>query len=328
MAFYCTTLLAMALELAREDPTYEDVASKFFEHFIAIVDAINQLGGDGLWDATDGFYYDQLSIDGRTQPLRIRSLVGIIPLFAVEVLEDDVLDQLPGFRKRMQWFLDHRPDLARHVSCMARRRDTKGERRHSLLAIPSRERLERVLRHVLDETEFLSPHGIRSLSRAHAERPFVFHAAGREYRVDYAPGESNSGMFGGNSNWRGPVWFPLNYLLIEALQRYHHFYGNSLRLECPTGSGQLMNLGEIAAEIATRLTRLFVADETGRRPCHGGQERYATDPAWRELVLFHEYFHGDDGRGLGASHQTGWTALVATLIEGLARSPGTLHPRR
>jgi hypothetical protein len=312
MAFYCSTMLSMALELAQDNPATEDMASKFFEHFVAIADAINTLGGTGLWDETDGFYYDQLHLDGQTIPLRVRSLVGLLPLIAAEVLEDDVIDKLPGFRKRMQWFLDHRKDLAHQITYMAAEED---EHRHRLLAIPSRDRLERVLRYMLDENEFLSPYGIRSVSKFDEKHPYVFHVNGEEYRVDYVPAESNTGLFGGNSNWRGPIWFPINYLLVEALERYHHFYGNTLKVECPTGSGHLMNLQEVADELRARLSRIFLPDGNGRRPCHGTEPRYAEDPYWKDLVLFHEYFHGDSGRGVGASHQTGWTALAAQCIE-------------
>ena len=318
MAFYCTTMLSMALELARDNPACEDLASKFFEHFIAIVDAMNSLGGTGLWDDQDGFYYDQLHLgDGSSMPLRIRSMGGIIPLFAAENLEAEVVDSLPGFEKRMRWFIQNRQDLAKYISYF----ESPGEDRHGhrLLAIPSRERLERVLRYVLDENEFLSPYGIRSLSRYHRDHPFVLRAGGEEHRVAYTPGESNTGLFGGNSNWRGPIWMPLNYLLAEALERYHHFYGDTLKVECPTGSGRYLNLSEVARELTRRLTTLFLPDASGRRPCHGDDPRFRDDPAWKDLVLFHEYFHGDDGRGVGASHQTGWTALVVRGIEYLAR---------
>jgi hypothetical protein len=312
MAFYCSTLLSMALELAQGDPAYEDAASKFFEHFVAIVDAMNTLGGTGLWNEEDGFYYDQLHVGDRHVPLRVRSLVGLIPLCAVEVLDHAQLEQLPGFTKRMHWFLENRKDLRRHISYV----ESGPHYRHGarLLAIPSRERLERVLRYLLDENEFLSPFGIRSLSRVHREHPYILHDGEGEYRVEYTPGESDTAVFGGNSNWRGPVWFPINYLLIEALERYHHFYGDTLLVECPTGSGRRITLAEVARELAVRLTRLFLRDAAQRRPCHGDDPRFATDPHWRELLLFHEYFHGDTGRGLGASHQTGWTALVTRLI--------------
>jgi hypothetical protein len=321
MAFYCTTMLSIALELAADDASYEDIASKFFEHFIAITDAMNCLGGMGLWDEQDGFYYDVLNANGTTLPLRIRSMVGIIPLFAVEILEQDVIDRLPGFKRRFEWFIKHRPDLARHITCGLSDAAVGHSKAHShrLLAVPSPERLARVLRYVLDESEFLSPYGIRALSRYHQEQPYIFHVDGQEHRVVYVPGESNTGLFGGNSNWRGPIWFPVNYLLIEALERYHHFYGDRLRVECPTGSGRLMNLKEVALELAFRLTRLFVADQSGNRPSHGEHRRFANDPRWRDLVLFHEYFHGDTGMGIGATHQTGWTALVTNLLHDIAR---------
>jgi hypothetical protein len=317
MAFFCVTMMSMALELARQDHAYEDVASKFFEHFVAISDAMNTFGGTGLWNDEDGFYYDQLSVDGARRALKVRSLVGVIPLFACDVLTDALVQSLPGFKSRLEWFLENRPLQARlivHADPAAPGADG----RH-LLAIPSRERLIRVLKYVLDENEFLSPHGIRSLSRVHAEHPFDLDAGGTRYRVDYEPGDSQSELFGGNSNWRGPIWFPLNHLLIEALERYHYFYGDSLKVECPTGSGTYCTLGEVAHEIQRRLVSIFLPDEHGRRPVHGNDARYATDPAWRDLILFHEFFHGDTGQGLGASHQTGWTALVVRSVEDLAR---------
>jgi hypothetical protein len=325
MAFYCATMLAMALELASEDQAYEDVASKFFEHFVAIADAMNTLGGSGLWDEKDGFYYDQLHTESGDIPLRIRSLVGLVPLFAVEVLDDRVIGRLPGFRKRMQWFLENRKDLARHIAYLVPQSGAEsgtgqaGSHGLHLLAIPSRQRLERVLKYMLDENEFLSPHGIRSLSAIHRERPYRVVLDGQEHCVHYIPGESDETVFGGNSNWRGPVWFPMNYLLIESLERYHHFYGDSLKVECPSGSGRMMNLGEVACEIGRRMTSLFVPGDGGGRPCHGGDKRFALDPHFRDLLLFHEYFHGDSGRGLGASHQTGWTALVTRLLEAESR---------
>jgi hypothetical protein len=313
MAFFCATMLSIALELAREDPVYEDIASKFFEHFVAIADAINHLGGAGLWNEADGFYYDQLLVGEHKTPLAVRSMVGLVPLFTAEVLEDDVIRSLPGFSRRMRWFLDNRRDLGGQIAYML----GGGTSGRSLLAIPSRERLARVLRYVLDENEFLSPHGLRSLSRVHRERPYVFVADGREHRVSYEPAESSSRLFGGNSNWRGPVWFPMNYLLVEALERYHHFYGDDFRVECPTGSGRWLALDQVASELYGRLARLFVPEVDGRRPCHGGRERFAADARWKDLVLFHEYFHGDTGAGLGASHQTGWTALAVRCIEHL-----------
>jgi hypothetical protein len=319
MAFYCATMLSMALELARTNPAYEDMASKFFEHFVRIADAINTLGGTGLWDEEDGFYYDQLRLDGRTIPLKVRSLVGVMPLIAVEALHEDVLQSLPGFWGRMKWFVENRKDLGARIAYMEERCADGVKREHRLLAIPTKDRLIRVLRYVLDENEFLSPYGVRSVSRFHQDHPYRFNVNGQDHSVNYVPGESDSWLFGGNSNWRGPVWFPLNYLLIEALERYHHFYGDALRVECPTGSGKFMTLQEVADELSRRLASIFLPDAGGRRPCHADEPRYAQDPHWRDLVLFHEYFHGDTGRGLGASHQTGWTSLVIRLLEQTAR---------
>jgi hypothetical protein len=313
MAFYCGTMLAMALELAQERPAYEDIASKFFEHFIQIVDAMNALGETGLWDEQDGFYYDELVTEGAPGiPIRTRSLVGIIPLLAVEVLDQRVIDRLPGFKRRMEWFLKNRPDLAQHVSCMTARMGSD-HRALRLLAVPSRERLARVLRYVTDPDEFLSPWGIRSLSLAH-RTPYRLRLGDVEYGLEYEPGESRSALFGGNSNWRGPIWFPINYLLIEALERYHHFYGDSFTLESPYGSGRFVHLREIATDLAKRLSSIFTLDERGHRPCFGDHARYARDPHWRDYVLFHEYFHGDLGCGLGANHQTGWTALITRCL--------------
>ncbi|MBX3360541.1 MAG: glucosidase, partial [Phycisphaeraceae bacterium] len=316
MAFFCTTMLAIATELARENPAYEDIASKFFEHFVAITDAMNTLGGDGLWDEKDGFYYDQLRRDDETLPLRVRSLVGIIPILAVEVLSDRELDRLPGFRARTAWFLKHRPDLAQHVACMEA---SDGESVLRLLAIPSRDRLKRVLRYLLDEEEFLSPFGIRSMSRVHREKPYVFDRGEHHLTVAYVPGESSTSMFGGNSNWRGPVWFPLNYLIIESLERYHYFYGETLKVEFPTGSGRLCDLREVADHLRARMISLFLPDKSGKRPCHGDDERFRNDPHWKDLLLYHEYFHAETGKGLGANHQTGWTALVAQMYQDLAK---------
>jgi hypothetical protein len=331
MAFYASTMLAMALELAQYDDTYEDIASKFFEHFVHIADAMNTLGGMGLWHDDDGFYYDQLKVDNTVAPLGIRSIVGIIPLFAVEVLKQADIDRLPGFKKRMEWFLKYRPDLGRHIAyCDRSDHSEDGDGEHDagapgrrLLAIPSQERLARVLRYLFDESEFLAPHGIRALSRYHRDHPFMLVADGQEHRVDYTPGESTSGLFGGNSNWRGPIWFPINYLIVEALERYHHFYGDKVQVECPTGSGRQMNLFEASQELRRRLANIFLPDASGRRVCHADDPRYAADPHWRDLPLFYEYFHGDTGRGIGASHQTGWTALVATILRDLnSKTPG------
>jgi hypothetical protein len=310
MGMYCLNLMAMALELAKEDPAYEDVASKFWEHFLYIADAITHLGNDGagMWDEADGFFYDVLHMpDGRHQPLKMRSMVGLVPLFAVETMEPRLMDQLPGFARRMSWFIHNRPDLTHNVASMTVK--GKGERR--LLSIVNPDQLRRILMRMLDEREFLSPFGIRSLSRAYKDQPYVFDGDS----VEYEPGEASSGLFGGNSNWRGPVWLPLNYLLIESLQKFHHYLGDDYRVECPTGSGKLMNLWEVAAEISRRLNGLFLRGEDGRRPAHGASELFRTDPHWRDLVLFYEYFHGDTGEGLGASHQTGWTALVAKMLQ-------------
>jgi hypothetical protein len=313
MGMYCLNMLAIALELAREDPSYEDVASKFFEHFVYIAHAMDAMGHEGisLWDEADGFYYDVLHVDGRHQPLKVRSLVGLVPLFAVQALEPDVVDALPGFRRRLQWFIDNRPELRDHIQLST----TPAGATRRLLSIVSREQLPRILSVMLDENEFLSPHGIRAVSRYHAEHPYVFAVGGAEHRVDYEPAESSSGLFGGNSNWRGPIWFPMNYLLIESLQKFHHFYGDAVRVRFPTGAGPRLNLWEVAAEVSRRLTRIFLRGADGRRPVHGGTEKFQTDPHWRDLVLFYEYFHGDNGAGIGASHQTGWTGLVAKLLQ-------------
>ncbi len=307
MAFYCGTMLSIALELARTDPAYQEMASKFLDHFVRITDAINMLDGSGLWDDADGFYYDRLHIDGRAEPMRVRSLVGLLPLIAVEILDRDLIDHLPDFRNKLDWFLKYRHDLA-HLIAFAEGDDERGDR--LLLAIPSRKKLQRVLSVLFDETEFLSPFGIRSLSKYHQKKPYELSLRGTKHRVAYVPGESDSPMFGGNSNWRGPVWFPVNYLLIEALERYHAYYGDSFKVECPTGSGNWRTLAEASRELNVRLTSLFLPGPEGR-PCLGKE-----GPSnWQEHPLFHEYFHGDTGEGLGASHQTGWTALVATCIE-------------
>jgi hypothetical protein len=325
MAFYCGTMLSIAMELARHDPSYEDVASKFFEHFAAIINAINTLGGTGLWNEEDGFYYDQLHCDGKTQHLRLRSLVGVVPLFACEILEQETIDQLPGFNRRMQWFLKHQAWLAKHITARKKKHGHNGEESWQLLlAIPPKDRLIRVLKYLLDENEFLSPYGIRSLSRAYKDKPYVFQTQGQTFDAKYVPAESDTSLFGGNSNWRGPIWFPLNFLLIEALQRYHHFYGDEIKVEFPTGSGKELNLCQVAYELNRRLSNLFLPDQDGQRPCHGDDNRYADDPAWKDLILFYEYFHGDNGRGVGASHQTGWTGLIAKCLEDIA----TNHSRR
>ena len=314
MGMYTLNMLAIAMELAREDSTYEDVASKFWEHFLYIAAAMNNLGQDGiaLWDEEDGFYYDVLHAgNGDHFPLKVRSMVGLIPLFAVETLEPEVLEALPGFKRRLEWFIDNRPDLIANAACMR----TRGAKERRLLSIVTQERLRRVLQVMLDENEFLSPYGIRALSRAHRDQPYMLNVAGQRHEVSYEPGESTTGLFGGNSNWRGPIWFPVNFLLVESLQRFHHYLGDAFTVECPTGSGQWMNLKEVAAELSQRLARPFVRGTDGKRPVHGTNEQFQTDSHWRDLVLFYEYFHGDNGRGVGASHQTGWTGLIAKLLQ-------------
>ena len=313
MGMYCLNMLAIALELAKQDPAYEDVASKFFEHFVYIAHATRELGDDAinLWDADDGFYYDVLHSDGAAYPMKVRSMVGLVPLFAVETLEPEIVDRLPGFKRRMQWFIDNHPEFREHVEMATKPGD--GTRR--LLAIVVREQLPRVLRFMLDEAEFLSPHGVRALSRYHRDHPYVLRLDGMDHRVDYEPGESSSGLFGGNSNWRGPVWFPMNYLLIESLQKFHHFYGDTLKVPFPTGSTATLSLWQVATELSWRLTRIFLRGPDGRRPVYGGTEKFQRDPHWRDLVLFYEYFHGDNGAGIGASHQTGWTGIVAKLLQ-------------
>ncbi len=314
MAMYCLNMLAIAMELAHEESSYEDVASKFWEHFCYIAHAMNHRGQDdiSLWDEEDGFFYDVLHLpDGTHFPMKLRSMVGLVPLFAVETLEADSVNKLMGFRRRLDWFIGNRPDLTENVACMRTLGD--GERR--LLSVISKEQLQRILKVMLDETEFLSQYGVRALSRLHKEHPYCLTVGGAEYRVAYEPAESTTSLFGGNSNWRGPIWFPDNYLLIESLQKFHHYYGDDLKVECPTGSGKMLNLWEVSQELSRRLSHIFLKDEAGRRPVHGSQERYRDDPHWRDLLLFNEYFHGDNGSGVGATHQTGWTGLVAKLLQ-------------
>jgi hypothetical protein len=313
MAMFCLDMLAMSMELSHDDPAYEDVASKFFEHFVYIAQAMNDIGGEGigLWDEQDGFYYDVLHLGTTTHvPMKVRSMVGLIPLFAVEAFEPEDLARVPSFLKRMEWFLAHNPDVSEHVDMS--QRTEKGAR--LLLSIANRKKLERIYKYVLDENEFLSQHGVRALSKYHKDHPFVLHVNGLSQAVDYEPAESTGNLFGGNSNWRGPVWFPLNFLLIESLQRVHHYYGDGFKVEFPTGSGQQKPLWEVAQEVSRRLSHIFLQKD-GRRAVYGDVELFQKDPFWRDLILFYEYFNGDNGAGLGASHQTGWTALVAKLIE-------------
>ncbi|MFN3324316.1 MAG: MGH1-like glycoside hydrolase domain-containing protein [Bryobacteraceae bacterium] len=312
MAMYCLNMLKIALELARVDRVYEDIASKFFEHFLYIASAMNRMGDGGLWDDQDGFYHDRLRLpDGSSIFMRSRSLVGIIPLFAVDTLAPEVIEELPGFRKRMEWFLANRPDLCGNLASMTE----EGVDARKLLSVAPPERLKRLLSCLFDESEFLSEFGIRSLSKCHEKNPFVFRWNGEEHVVRYTPAESDSYLFGGNSNWRGPIWFPVNYLLIESLQRLNYYYGESMKAEFPTRSGNWLTLGEIAAELSRRLGQIFLRDKSGRRPVYGGAEKFQRDPHFRDYVLFYEYFHGDNGAGVGASHQTGWTALVAKLLQ-------------
>ncbi|TWT57082.1 Mannosyl oligosaccharide glucosidase [Thalassoglobus neptunius] len=320
MAFYCASMMSIAFELADGNPSYSQIAYKFFSHYISIAESMNQLDGSGLWDEEDGFYYDHLYTGGQSIPLKIRSIVGIIPLFTVDILFERIINQLPEFQKRMNWMLKHRRDLNEFMTFLEHgTADKDGTNGLWLLAIPTRERLERILKYLLDENEFLSKFGIRSLSKYHEQNPFCFNVGNQETCVTYIPGESDSYMFGGNSNWRGPIWFPMNFLLIESLERYHQFYGETLRVECPTGSGVMMTMQEVADELRRRLVRLFVEDEEGFRPSYSRNERLLNDENWKDLILFYEYFHGDTGRGLGANHQTGWTALIAPILEHLAR---------
>ena len=314
MGFYCLGMMKIALELATFTPVYEDLATKFFEHFLSIAHAMSDFGGMGmgLWDEADGFFYDVLHLpDGSLHQLKVRSLVGLMPLLAVDTLESGLLARMKTFDRRIHWFLAHRPDLAGNMASI----DEPGRGERYLVSILTRERLISVLGYMLDENEFLSPYGIRSVSRYHEAHPYTFDLDGHHFSIDYEPAESESGLFGGNSNWRGPVWFPINFLIIESLQKFHHYYGESLKVEFPTGSGNLCTLWEVAAALSRRLISLFLRDEAGQRPIYGGDETLQSDPHWRDYVLFHEYFHGDNGAGLGASHQTGWTGLVAKLIQ-------------
>jgi hypothetical protein len=317
MAMFCLNMLTIALELAHHDGTYEDVATKFFEHFLAIGHSANHRGMHShaddedmsLWDDNDQFFYDVLAVGDQRIPLKARSAVGLIPLFAVGTIEPEVLDGLPEFRSHMLWFIENRGDLCENVFSLEL--PGMGERR--LFSLLQPDQLRQILRRVLDESEFLSPYGIRSLSRAHRDQPVRLELGGQTFEVSYQPGESETGLFGGNSNWRGPLWYPINYLLVQALRDYHHYLGDEFTVEYPVGSGRQLHLGQVATEVAQRLIALFVAGPGGR-PVNGGVKLFDEDPYWRDQVTFAEYFHGDDGRGLGATHQTGWTALVANLI--------------
>jgi len=320
MGMFSLNMLRISLELAHTNPVYENIATKFFEHFLAIAAAMTDIGDESmsLWDERDEFFYDVLNLpDGSSSRLKVRSLVGLIPLLAVETIEPGLLDKLPGFAARLDWYLTNRPDVARLVS----RWQEPGAGQRHLLALVRGHRMKRLLARMLDPNEFLSDYGVRSLSKFHADHPYVLHLDGTNLTVNYEPAESRSGLFGGNSNWRGPVWFPINYLLIESLQKFYHYYGDDFKVECPTGSGEYLTLNEIANLLSSRLTKLFLrsgSDEKEKgqgRPFNGGIEKFQQDPHWRDYILFHEYFHGDNGAGLGASHQTGWTGLVAKLIQ-------------
>ena len=314
MGMFCLNMMTIALELALSNPVYEDIATKFFEHFLFIADAMNNLGGQGiaLWNEEDEFFYDVLHLpDNSNTPMKLRSFVGLIPLFAVETIDPVVLEELPTFKMRLEWFLTNRPDLSRLVSHW----EIPGLGQRRLLAMVRGHRLKKLLKRALDETEFLSDYGLRALSKYHEANPYTLHLDGTEHAVQYDPAESRSGLFGGNSNWRGPIWFPVNYLLIESLQRLHHYYGDDFTVECPTGSGKFLTLSQIADELSNRLIKIFTRDQNGKRAVFGGNEIFQNDPHWRDYILFYEYFHGDSGAGLGASHQTGWTGLIAKLIQ-------------
>jgi hypothetical protein len=314
MAFYALSMLQIAVELALHDPAYQSMASKFFEHFLWINAAMDQIGerSDELWDEEDGFFYDVLRLpDGRAARLKVRSLVGLLPLAVSTVINPEEASRLPKFMERVRWLNEHRPELVSTIHSLGKPRI--GNRR--LLAMLDETKLRRILARMLDEDEFLSPHGIRSISRVHREQPYVVHVGGTEYRVDYLPAESNTGMFGGNSNWRGPIWFPMNFILIRGLLHLHAYYGDEFTVDCPTGSGQHMTLWQVSQVIALRLAGIFLRDGAGHRPVYGGTEKFQTDPHWRDHLQFFEYFHGDNGAGLGASHQTGWTGLVAWLLQ-------------
>jgi hypothetical protein len=323
MGMFCLNMLTIALELTRDDPAYEDIACKFFEHFIYIANAINGLGAveQGLWNEEDGLYFDVIRLpDGRCIAMKTHSLVGLIPLFAVETIDPQVLEALPEFKRRFEWFIQNRPDLIDDCASMAK--TGIGGRR--LLSIVDQHKLRKILANMLDEKRFLGPYGIRSVSKIHADHPFVFTVDGQSYRLDYEPAESTTGLFGGNSNWRGPVWFPINFLIIETLQKFHYYLGDDFKVNCPVGSDREMTLWEVSGELSNRLIRIFSKDGSGVRPLYGGTQQIHEDPYWNDLAVFHEYFHGDNGAGLGASHQTGWTGLAAKLIQQL----GEYHLQR
>lgn len=314
MAFYCILMMRIACHLAYEEPIYQDIATKFFEHFLRIAGAMTKDGreGESLWNEKDGFFYDMLNMpNGQIIPLKVRSIVGLLPLLAVETLDPKSMEKLKVFSRRADWFIKKRPQVHVNLPCFY----NPGEGGRKLLSILTEERLVRILKYMLDENEFLSDCGIRSISKYHEKHPYTFHADGQSYTVGYVPAESDSGLFGGNSNWRGPVWFPINFLIIESLQKFHHYYGDKLKVEFPTGSKNYLNLWDVAAELSKRLIKLYEKDEAGKRPFLGDRKKFQEDPHWKDLFQFNEYYHGDTGMGLGASHQTGWTALIAKLIQ-------------
>jgi hypothetical protein len=330
MAMYCLNLLGIALELAKDDAVYEDIATKFFEHFVYIGAAVNRVGGGecGLWDEQEGYYFDVLKLpDGRCLPMKAYTIAGLVPVVAIAIGDAESLHVFQDFSTRLRWFAKYRPDLLRGLADMNHR----GVEERIRVALVDSHKLERILDHVLREDELLGPYGVRSVSKRHSEHPFVMQLDDHEFILDYEPGESTSGLFGGNSNWRGPVWFPLNFLLIEALQKHHYFLGDEFKVACPSGSGNKATLWEVTTDLSYRLIKIFLKDEKGRRPVYGNREKFQSDPHWRDLILFHEYFHGDTGAGLGASHQTGWTGVVAKLIRQYAeyalqrKAPGLIE---
>jgi hypothetical protein len=323
MALFTQNMMDLAFELASHDKIYEDMVFKFVEHFLYIAAAMNRPGQDGMWDEEDGFYYDLLRLpDGSATRLKVRSMVGLLPLCATTVVEKWQRERVPQAAASLQTRVRQMPELLQSIHPTGPGHLGVAER--GIFALVNPERLRRILSKMLDEKEFLSPYGIRSLSKFHQQHPYVFHVGGQEYRVDYLPGESNTGMFGGNSNWRGPIWMSVNALIIRALLNFYLPYGETFRIECPTGSGKPMNLFEVSKEISDRLARIFLRNEQGKRPVYGGTEKFQADPHWRDHILFYEYFHGDNGAGLGASHQTGWTGLVAKTIQ----LYGLLDPQR
>ncbi len=313
MAMFCLNMLRISLELSKENPVYQNLATKFLEHFLYIAGAMTNIGGKGmnLWDEDDEFYYDVLNTLNGSERLKIHSMVGLIPMFAVEVIEPDIIEECPQFAGRMDWFLNYRPDLSNLVS----RWDVKGKGERRLFSLLRGHRLKRILKRMLDESEFLSEYGVRALSKFHQNNPYVFKGDGSTFIINYEPAESETGLFGGNSNWRGPIWFPMNFLIIESLQRFHHYYGDDFKVEYPTGSGKYHTLKEISVELTNRLKKIYIRNKEGQRPVFGNYNKFQTDPHFKDYILFYEYFHGDEGRGLGASHQTGWTGLIAKLLQ-------------